>query len=173
MQYMLLIYSAESDDAVDRYLSDSHRTGFGFLAAELKTKERLQALTGAPFVGMMGIRVMPDVLPLVQQPAVELGFRIARPYQRKGLALEGGRALLNLAFRDFQLPEVFAVVALANTPARRLLEKLGLTHRTDFEFHNPAFSTRHLYARHTLYQIANPEAGKSERGSGTRKSRSS
>jgi RimJ/RimL family protein N-acetyltransferase len=156
-----ILTRAESDDSVDRYLADGHKTGFGFLVAELKTPQlkatdRLQSLTGAPFVGMMGIRVMPDILPRVPQPAVELAFRIARPYQRQGLALEGGKALIKLALDNFQFPEVVAVVAIANTPGRRLLEKLGMTHRQDFEFHHPAFPTQHLYAKHTLYHIAKP-----------------
>jgi len=163
-----ILTRAESDDAVDQYLADAHKTGFGFLVAELKAASVLKPGT---FAGMMGLRIMPDVLPKVQQPAVEIAFRVARPYQRKGLALEGGRALLKLAFHDFQLPEMVAVVALANTPARRLLEKLGMTHRKEFEFNHPAFVPQHLYARHTLYQIGNPNAG--NRASGTRKSRSS
>jgi len=165
-----ILTRAESDDAVDQYLVDAHKTGFGFLVAELKAASVLKP--GA-FAGMMGLRIMPDVLPKVQQPAVEIAFRIPRPHQRKGLALEGGRALLKLAFHDFQLPEVVAVVALANTPARRLLDKLGMTHRKEFEFNHPGFAPQHLYARHTLYQIANPNAGNRAQGSGTRKSRSS
>jgi RimJ/RimL family protein N-acetyltransferase len=148
-----ILTRAESDNAVDQYLGEAHKTGFGFLVAELKAASVLKP--GA-FAGMMGLRIMPDVLPKVQQPAVEIAFRIARPYQRKGLALEGGRALLKLAFHDFQLPEVVAVVAIANTPCRHLLEKLGMTHRKEFEFTPPGFPAQHLYARHTLYQIANP-----------------
>jgi RimJ/RimL family protein N-acetyltransferase len=148
-----ILTRAESDNAVDQYLADAHKTGFGFLVAELKAASVLKP--GA-FAGMMGLRIMRDILPKVQQPAVEIAFRIARPYQRKGLALEGGRALLKLAFHDFQLPEVVAVVPLANTPGRRLLEKLGMTHRKELEFTPPGFPAQHLYARHTLYQIRNP-----------------
>jgi len=45
---------------------------------------------------------------------------------------------------------------IAHTAARRLLERLGMKHRTDLEFDHPAYPTRNLYARHTLYQIRNP-----------------
>ena len=146
----------QSDETVDLYLSDAHKRGFGFLAAELKSKDRIAALTGGVLAGMMGLRVMIDVLSRVPQPAVELGFRVSREYQRQGLATEGGRALIKLAFEEFQLPEIFAITPVANTPARRLLEKLGLTHRPDFDFNHSRYPTQHLYARHTLYQISKP-----------------
>jgi RimJ/RimL family protein N-acetyltransferase len=147
---------AQSDETVDLYLADAHRSGFGYLAAELRPKDRVSALTGAAFAGMMGLRVMLDVLPKVPQPAIELGFRVAREHQRQGLATEGGRALLKLAFHDFQLPEIFAICSVDNIPARRLLEKLGLQHRPGFDFNHPRYPAQHLYARHTLYHIANP-----------------
>ena len=157
MSYMpRTLTRAQSDETVDHYLADAHRTGFGYLAAELKPKERISVPGAGIFVGMMGLRVMLDVLPRVPQPAIELGFRVAREFQRQGLATEGGRALLKLAFEDFQLPEVFAITSIANTPVRRLLEKLGLKHCPDFDFAHPRYPAQHLYARHTLYQISKP-----------------
>jgi RimJ/RimL family protein N-acetyltransferase len=146
----------QSDETVDHYLSDAHKTGFGYLAAELRPRDRIAALTGGIFAGMMGLRVMVDVLSRVPQPAVELGFRVAREYQRQGLATEGGRALIKLAFEEFQLPEIFAITSVDNVPARRLLEKLGLKHRPDFDFTHTRYPVQHLYARHTLYQISKP-----------------
>ena len=93
----------------------------------------------------------------MQQPAVELGFQLAREHQHKGLGEEGGRALLQLAFRDFQLAEVVAITSVGNLACRRVLEKIGMRHRAEFEFIHPAFPARHLYARHTLYSIRNPQ----------------
>ncbi len=151
----------QSDDEVDQYLADFNNTGFGLLVAEIKLKPEKPAAralvrpTGA-FAGIMGLRLMTDVLPHVSQPAIELVFRVDRPHQRQGFATEGGHALLNLAFNEFQLPEVVAVTPIANLPARGLLEKLGMRHRADLEFINPHLPARHLYARHTLYQLRNP-----------------
>ncbi len=153
----------QSDEAVDAYLADFDSTGFSLLVAERKparpsapTPARPPARPAGTFAGIMGIRLMPDVLPHVSQPAVELLFRVDRSFQRQGLATEGGRALLHLAFNDFQLPELVAVAALADTATQGLLHKLGMQRRAGLEFHNPRFHSRHLYARHLVFQLRNP-----------------
>jgi RimJ/RimL family protein N-acetyltransferase len=138
----------QADDAVDGYLAAFHNTGFSFLVAEDRATHA--------FAGTMGLRLMHDVLPSLQQPAVELGVRLARAHQGKGLGSEGARALLKLAFNDFQLDEVAAVCAVANTPARNMLHAVGFEHRTALDFDHPRFPPRHLYARHAVYVARSP-----------------
>jgi len=139
----------QSDEAVDRYLAAFEQDGFSFLVAELRE-------TGA-FAGVIGLQVMHDVVPNLQQPAVEVGWRIALEQQGKGLATEGGKAVIDLAFNHFFLDEVVAITATANTASRRVMEKLGMKHRAELDFDHPRMPPNHLYARHTLYQIRNPK----------------
>jgi len=139
----------QSDEAVDRYLAAFEQDGFSFLVAELRE-------TGA-FAGVIGLQVMRDVVPNLQQPAVEVGWRLPLEHQGKGLATEGGKAIIDLAFNHFFLDEVVAITAMANTASRRVMEKLGMKHRAELDFDHPRMPPNHLYARHTLYQLRNPK----------------
>jgi RimJ/RimL family protein N-acetyltransferase len=139
----------QSDEAVDRYLAAFEQDGFSFMVAELRE-------TGA-FAGVIGLQVMRDVVPNLQQPAVEVGWRLALEHQGKGLATEGGREVINLAFNHFFLDEVVAITAVANKASRRVMEKLGMKHRAEQDFDHPRMPPNHLYARHTLYQLHNPK----------------
>jgi len=139
----------QSDEAIDRYLAAFEHDGFSFLVAELRE-------TGE-FAGVIGLQVMRDVVPNLQQPAVEVGWRLALEHQGKGLATEGGRAIIDLAFNHFYLDEVVAITAVANKASRRVMEKLGMKHRAELDFDHPRMPLNHLYARHTLYQLRNPK----------------
>ena len=138
----------QSDEAVDRYLADFDQDGFSFLVAETRDTRA--------FAGIIGLQIMRDIIPGLPQPAIEIGWRLNREHQGRGLATEGGQAILKLAFNDFQLSEVVAITAIENQASRRVMEKLGMTHRADLEFNHPRLPPRHLYARHTLYQLHNP-----------------
>jgi RimJ/RimL family protein N-acetyltransferase len=149
MQYFVGPMSRrQSDEAVDRYLAAFERDGFSFLVAEMRE-------TGE-FAGVIGLQVMRDVVPNLAQPAIEIGWRLTRAAQGKGLATEGGRAIINLAFNNFFLDEVVAITAVANKASRRVMEKLGMQHRADLDFEHPRMPPNHLYARHTVYQLRNP-----------------
>jgi RimJ/RimL family protein N-acetyltransferase len=139
---------AESDEAIGRYQAAIDRDGFGFLAAELRS-------TGA-FAGIIGAQTMRDAVPNLPQPAVEIGWRLPRPLHGQGLATEGARASVAFCFNQLNLPEVVAVTALGNQASRRVMEKLGMTHRPDLDFDHPRIPAGHPHIRHTLYQLRNP-----------------
>lgn len=138
----------QSDKAMDRYLADFDRYGFSFLVAELRETRA--------FAGIIGMQVMHDIIPNVAQPAFELGWRLNREYWGRGLATEGARAVVDLAFHHFRFDEVVAITAVENKASRHVMDKLGMTHRGDLDFDHPRMPPQHLYARHTLYQLKNP-----------------
>ncbi|MDP9039164.1 MAG: GNAT family N-acetyltransferase [Acidobacteriota bacterium] len=142
-----LMSPAESDDAIARYQAASATHGFGFLAAEHRA-------TGV-FLGLIGAQTMRDAVPNLPQPAVEIGWRLARHAHGQGFATEGARAVVDLCFRTLKLPEVVAVTALANHASRHVMEKLGMTHRPDLDFDHPRVPPTHPHLRHTLYQLKN------------------
>jgi RimJ/RimL family protein N-acetyltransferase len=140
----------QSDEAIDRYLAAFDRDGFSFFAAHLRD-------TGA-FAGTIGLQIMRDAVPNLPQPAVEIGWRLTQSAQGKGLATEGARAIVDFAFNQLGLKEVVAITALPNQPSRRVMEKLGMTHRPELDFDHPRVPAGHRYQRHTLYSLRNPNS---------------
>jgi RimJ/RimL family protein N-acetyltransferase len=145
----------QSDEAIDRYLAAFDRNGFSFFAATLRD-------TGA-FAGTIGLQIMRDVVPNLPQPAVEIGWRLAQSAQGKGLATEGARAIVDFAFNQLGLSEVVAITALPNRASRHVMEKLGMTHRPELDFDHPRVPAGHLYQRHTLYRLCNPNFAQAAR----------
>lgn len=142
----------QSDEAIDRYLVAFDREGFSFFA----TVERK---TGT-FIGTIGLQTMHDQVPNLPQPAVEIDWRLARSAQGKGFATEGARAIVDFAFNQLDLSEVVAITALPNHASRRVMEKLGMTHRPELDFDHPRVPAGHQYRRHTLYSLRNPNLAK-------------
>ena len=138
----------ESDEAIERYRAAFNRDGFSFFAAILRD-------TGE-FVGTIGLQIMRDVVPNLPQPAVEIGWRLTRAGQGRGLATEGATAIVNLAFGELGLKEIVAVTAIPNQPSRHVMEKLGMKHRPELDFNHPRVPIGHQYQRHTLYSLRNP-----------------
>jgi RimJ/RimL family protein N-acetyltransferase len=115
----------------DRAQSDAYLThigrhwrehGFGLWCAAPRSDP------GA-FLGFIGLSV-PSFLPAVL-PAVEVGWRLARPAWGTGLATEGARAALGHAFGELGLAGVVSVIDPANARSRRVAEKLGMRRGRD------------------------------------------
>ena len=138
----------QSDEAIDRYLAAFDSEGFSFFAADLRES--------GDFIGTIGLQTMRDVIPNLPQPAVEIGWRLTQSAQCKGLATEGARTVVDFAFNQLGLNEVVAITAIPNQPSRRVMEKLGMTHRPDLDFDHPSVPTGHPHQRHALYQLLNP-----------------
>ena len=138
----------QSDAAIDRYLAAFDRDGFSFFAA-------IERNTGT-LVGTIGLQTMRDQVPNLPQPTVEIGWRLAQSAQGKGFATEGARTIVDFAFNQLGLHEVVAITAIPNQPSRRVMEKLGMTHRPELDFDHPRVPAGHQYQRHTLYSLCNP-----------------
>src|SRR5665213_1399193 len=106
--------SAETNEAMARYNMQLDRDGFTMFAAEHRE-------TGA-LAGVIGMQIMRTVVPDLPQPAVEIGWRLAREFQGQGLATEGTRAIIDHAFTELRLLEVVAITAVGNTPSRHVME---------------------------------------------------
>jgi RimJ/RimL family protein N-acetyltransferase len=59
-------------------------------------------------------------------PAVEVGWRLARPAWGRGLATEGARASLRHAFEELELEAVISIIDPENERSIRVAEKLGM-----------------------------------------------
>jgi RimJ/RimL family protein N-acetyltransferase len=85
--------------------------GYGYFAAEEKASGR--------FVGRIGF-TNPE-----GWPGFEVGWTIAREFQGRGFATEGGRFLLDYAFNEMGRDHVISVIHRDNKPSIRVAERLG------------------------------------------------
>lgn len=133
----------ESDDVAARIEAHHREHGFCFFAAEL--------IGITPFIGFIGISNVR--FEAAFSPAVEIGWRLARPFWNRGLATEGASAVLKYAFSVLQLPEVVSFTVPANIRSRRVMEKIGMKHDRAGDFDHPRLPTDHPFRRHVLYRI--------------------
>jgi len=108
---------AQSDELVDAIEAHWQQHGFGLWCAA--PREDPDACIG--FVGL----AIPSFLPAVL-PAVEVGWRLARPAWGRGLATEGAGAALDHAFGPLSLQSVISVIYPENRRSIRVAEKLGM-----------------------------------------------
>ncbi|WP_318842928.1 GNAT family N-acetyltransferase [Myceligenerans pegani] len=129
-----------SRDAVEAEVAEllRHRArhaGFGRFVAEDD---------GGTFLGWFGLLSDGAGVP-------ELGYRLRRGAWGKGLATEGGRALVDHAF-ELGVERVVAEAMAVNAGSRRVLEKCGLRHVETFHvpFDDPLPGTEHGEVRYEI-----------------------
>ena len=104
--------------------------GFGLFAVEVRE-------TGA-LAGWAG-HAVPEFLPEVM-PAVEIGWRLGRPFWGYGYATEAARAALRFGFVERDLDRVISIRHPDNLRSGRVMDKLGLRfdrHTTVPEYGQP------------------------------------
>src|SRR5262249_40115036 len=100
------------------------RHGFGVWAVELPG--------GESFIGFIGLARADFEAPFT--PCVEIGWRLARAHWGLGYATEGARAALDFGFRQLDVDEIVAYTHATNLRSRRVMEKLGMSHRAEDDF---------------------------------------
>jgi len=103
---------AESDAFVDRIDQHWAAWGYGLYAVEHRTDGDLLG-----FVGLSHHRAQPH--------AVEVGWRLAVAAWGRGLATEGARAVVRVAFGDIGLDSLVSITTDENMASRRVMDKLG------------------------------------------------
>jgi RimJ/RimL family protein N-acetyltransferase len=105
----------------------------------------------APFIGFVGLAE-----PAHMPGAVELGWRLARDHWGRGYAPEAARACLRFAVHELGLAEVVSFTSVGNANSRRVMEKIGMTHRPARDFDHPSIDpvARPDLVRHVLYAVA-------------------
>ena len=134
---------ARSDAHFDSLVARFAEQGFGFWA--------LEAPGVAPLVGFAGLNVPRFGAPFM--PAVEVGWRLARPYWGRGYATEAGRAALEFAFGVLGIDEVVAFTSQLNVRSQRVMERLGMTRDLEGDFEHPLVEAGSPLRPHVLYRI--------------------
>lgn len=103
---------------INRVRAEWDTVGYGLWAVEYRGK----------LAGRAGLQVIPET------GETELDFIIAPPLWGQGLATEAGKASLRFGFETLGLSEVVGIVHPDNLASRRVLEKLGMKHRSHAEY---------------------------------------
>jgi RimJ/RimL family protein N-acetyltransferase len=141
-----LLTREQSDASARKFQATIARDGFGMFTAEL--------VASGEFAGIIGLQTMDFAIPGVAQPAVEIGWRLARAHWGTGLATEGARAVVRYAFETLRLEEIVAITAPANVRSRRVMEKIGMKHVPELDFDHPRIAEGHALRRCVLYARA-------------------
>lgn len=112
--------------------------GWGLWAAE----------TEGQFAGFVGLARPRFDAPF--SPCVEIGWRLARHAQGRGLATEAAREVLRFALERLPGETVVSFTVPQNAASRRVMEKLGLSF--EFEFDHPLIAAGSPLRRHVLYR---------------------
>ncbi|HVU74868.1 MAG TPA: GNAT family N-acetyltransferase [Mycobacteriales bacterium] len=104
------------EDYLPAFLSYYERfDGYGFWAAVERPSQQ--------FVGWFHLRPAPGA----PDDEPELGYRLRRSAWGRGLATEGARALVDLAFSRLGARRVVAEAMAVNGASRRVMENVGMT----------------------------------------------
>ena len=134
----------ETDSMVDRIEQGFENNGFGLWAVEIDGR----------FAGLTGLNRTTFETPM--GPHVEIGWRFARWAWGQGYATEAAQCVLDAAFTDLGLSEVYSFTTETNLPSERVMQRIGMKRRTDLDFDHP--NTPEWWgAKHIVYQARSSE----------------
>lgn len=134
---------AQSDQMIDRMEAAFERQGYGLWAIELRATGELLGFTGLNEVGFDAHFT----------PAVEVGWRLARPAWGFGYATEAARAALAYGFDAVGLEEIVSFTTVGNARSQAVMRRLGMTHEPADDFDHPNLPVGHPLRPHVLYRI--------------------
>lgn len=115
--------------SIERWEEEWDEEGFGLFAVEL--------LASGELIGFVGLSV-PEFLPEVL-PAVEIGWRLGRPFWGQGYASEAAQAVLEFALTDRGLDRVVSIANPSNSASLNVMHKLGMS--LERETRHPKYGT--------------------------------
>ncbi|HGJ5858385.1 MAG TPA: GNAT family N-acetyltransferase [Arsenophonus nasoniae] len=138
-----LLSKIQSDAFIDSIRQKFiQQQGWGLWAVELRAKKQ--------FIGFVGLNIPAYALPFM--PCIEIGWRLAKPFWRQGLAYEAAHHVLDFAFRQRQMQEIISFTAKINYPSECLMKKLAME-KDAHNFLHPALPSAHPLQEHILYRL--------------------
>jgi RimJ/RimL family protein N-acetyltransferase len=134
---------SQSDSLVDSFAAEMAEHGFCPWAAEVRDDGTL--------AGFIGLHTVPASLSFA--PAVEIGWRLARPWWGRGLATEGASAALRFGFEVLELDEIVSFTAVVNQRSQRVMQRLGMSRAPGEDFDHPHVPEGHPVRPHVLYRL--------------------
>ncbi len=139
-----MLSSTESTAMIGRIELCFETHGYGLWAIELLDEQTL--------IGFAGLSPVEIEVPFA--PAVEVGWRLARPFWGHGLAGEAASAAVGFGFCERGLPEIVSFTAMGNRRSRKVMERLGMRHDPSEDFDHPLLGDGDCLRRHVLYRLS-------------------
>jgi RimJ/RimL family protein N-acetyltransferase len=145
MRYFPATMTRAQSDEFAGYVRDTiARQGWGLWAVEVTD--------GPAFVGFVGLNRVSFEEHFT--PAVEVGWRLARPFWGNGYATEAAAAAVTFGFDQLDLEEIVSFTAPINEPSIRVMRRLGMRHDAAGDFDHPRVADGSPLRRHVLYRLA-------------------
>jgi ribosomal-protein-alanine N-acetyltransferase len=141
-----------SDAWIDFQINHQSSHGFCLWAVESRTSGIFMGAVGLLHIGFVARFT----------PAVEVGWRLARPFWGQGFAAEAARASIQFGFDEIRLAEVVAHASIGNVRSRRVMAKLGMSQDSAEDFDHPRIAEGDPLRRQALYRLTR-DAWKSQR----------
>ena len=132
----------ESNAMADRLSALVLEQGWGFWAVELCKSKR--------FIGFVGLHRPTYKLPV--SSCVEIGWRLAKANWGNGYATEAARRVLDFAFKELKLAQVYSFTTVTNQKSKAVMRRLHLVD-THCNFAHPLVPESSPLREHVLYKI--------------------
>jgi len=106
----------QTRSGIERIEREWEACGYGLFAIEVAATSEL-----AGFTGMTVPYFLPEVM-----PAVEIAWRLGRPFWGQGIATEASAAALEFGLVERGLDRIIAIVQIGNEASERIMTKLGM-----------------------------------------------
>jgi RimJ/RimL family protein N-acetyltransferase len=145
MRYFPSTLVQEQSDEFAGYMYETiERQGWGLWAVEVTD--------GPPFIGFVGLNRVSFEEHFT--PAVEVGWRLDRPFWGNGYATEAAAGAVTFAFEQLHLEEIVSFTSTLNEPSIRVMRRLGMRHDAAGDFDHPRVAEGSPLRRHVLYRLA-------------------
>jgi 3-dehydroquinate dehydratase / shikimate dehydrogenase len=103
------------------------------------------------FCGFVGLSRVPFEADFT--PAVEIGWRLDRPWWGHGYASEAASTCLDYGFEHLGLTEIVSFTTTKNVRSRAVMERLGMKHDPADDFDHPGLPEENPVRPHVLYRL--------------------
>lgn len=133
----------ESDVFVDKIEAQFDRLGYSLWALEVRES--------GEFIGFAGLALQTFDAPFL--PAVEIGWRLARPAWGHGYATEAAGRAVKYAVEETDLEGIISMTAVSNVRSQAVMKRLGMTRDPAEDFAHPRLPADHPLSPHVLYRL--------------------
>ncbi len=145
MEYFPSLWTREESDAVfDKFKKLFVEREWGLWALEEKTSGKL--------LGFTGLSIPSFEAPFL--PAVEIGWRLLPEFWNQGFATEAAEKSLWFGFEILKLNEIVSFTAVGNVKSQRIMEKIGMRRKSEWDFLHPNVPDGSVLKAHVVYVIS-------------------
>lgn len=144
MEFFPSLMTAEESNAfAEKIIIELQEKQYGLWAVEIPNV--------ASFIGFIGLHYQD--FPAKFTPCIEIGWRLAYEYWKKGYATEGGKAALDYGFNTLGINEIVSFTYEKNQRSTAVMNRLGLTRQPQNDFEHPKLAPGHWLRPHVFYHI--------------------